>query len=243
MDDPSITRRLELSFCHCEAKSPAQPNEDSFAYDEDRQLFVISDGASISFDSALWSKLVVENFIAQPSIDADWFAHARQQFASAHSFDDLPWNKQAAYERGSFATLLGLAYDPETGKALITGVGDSIVVMIDNVDGWVTSFPYEDASQFRQDPVLLSTNPGAAGLPETALQPFSLFELPGTITLLLMTDALGAWCLEHGHEGAVQLAELTDVEDFREFLQLEQRDRRMRVDDATLMVLKLSAAP
>ena len=240
METPgAAARRLELVFCHCISKSSGQPNEDSCAYDEDRQIFVVSDGASISYDSALWSKILTGHFVKCPDVDEFWLELARKEFSEHHNFADLSWNKQAAFDRGSFATLLGIEFDPDKGKAHVLGVGDSVLVMIDDVDGWITSYPYEDPSQFRQDPILLSTKSGSAFVPEESIQPLQLSEHPGVVILLLMTDALGAWCLECKYERAIQLAELVDEEAFKDFLRTEQLAQRMRVDDATLMVLKL----
>lgn len=235
----AAARRLELVFLHCVAKSSGQPNEDNCAYDEDRQIFVVSDGASISYDSALWSKILTDHFVKCPEVDEPWLDLARKEFSGSHNFLDLPWNKQAAFDRGSFATLLGLKFDTDKGKADVLGVGDSVLVMIDDVEGWITSYPYEEPSQFRQDPILISTNSRSLFVPEESIQPLQLSEYTGVIRLLLMTDALGAWCLERGYEGAVRLTELDDEEEFKDFLRTEQNAQRMRVDDATLMVLKL----
>ena len=238
----AAARKLELVFCHCVAKSLVYPNEDCFAYDEDRQIFVISDGASVSYDSALWSKILTTRFVDYPDIDDKWLGLARQEFLSFHDLAEISWNKQAAFERGSFATILGLSYDPDLGKAHVLGVGDSVIVMIDDKDGWITSFPYEKVSDFRQDPILISSHSDTLFEREGTIKPLPLSEHTGTVTLLLMTDALGAWCLEHQYEGAVRLTTMIDNVDFRQFLQAEQQAGRMRIDDATLMVLKLGGA-
>jgi hypothetical protein len=238
----AAARKLELVFCHSVSKSSNHPNEDSFAYDEDRQIFVVSDGASISYDSALWSKILTERFVTNPKIDDEWLRLARQKFYKSHDFSELSWNKQAAFERGSFATLLGLSYDPYKGKAHILGIGDSVIVMIDDTDGCITSFPYEEVSQFRQDPILISTRSEPLFTHAESIRPLQITEHTGVVTLLLMTDAIGAWCLERGYEGAARLTELRDVELFGEFLRTEQQAQKMRIDDATLMVLKLGSA-
>lgn len=39
---------------------------------------------------------------------------------------NLPWNQQAAYDRGSFATLLGVSLDWTLRRARLTAVGDSV---------------------------------------------------------------------------------------------------------------------
>jgi len=68
----------------------------------------VSDGASVSFDSASWSRILARRFAQHPQFDPDWVAQAIADYAKLHDRDSLPWMQQAAFDRGSFASLLGV---------------------------------------------------------------------------------------------------------------------------------------
>ena len=65
--------------------------------------------------------------------------------------------QQAAFDRGSFASLLGVS-DRGDGRVGVLAIGDSLAVLCDG-DRVVASFPYELPEQFEARPQLLSTNP------------------------------------------------------------------------------------
>jgi len=222
------------------AKHDGDTNEDAWQCAH-KGAGAVSDGASVSFDSASWSRILVRRYAQNPRFDAAWVAGAIAAFAGLHNRDSLPWMQQAAFDRGSFASLLGIA-DHGAGRVGVLAVGDSLAVLCDG-DHVVASFPYEVPEQFNADPQLLSTNPAENKFLDG---PGCISELyrewdPGPLenpALLCVTDALGRWILsERGREPS-PIALLRGVGSRREFARLVKVERvagHMRRDDTTLL--------
>src|SRR3990167_3467482 len=106
---------LRLVFSATVPKDAAYPesNEDAFRYSEVDRRYAISDGASESFDAKTWATLLTERYLCEPGVSSAWAQEAVSEYKGKIDFDQLSWSKQAAYERGSFATLLGIEYDME----------------------------------------------------------------------------------------------------------------------------------
>jgi len=218
--------------------------EDALKMTADDSRLVISDGASESFDSKTWARLLVSSFVQCPELNESWLANAISRFAARFDFANLSWSKQAAFTRGSFATLL--AVDQSTGpdNVNITSVGDSLAVFLDSGE-LLQSFPYVQAEEFQQRPQLLSTNTISNTF--VTSQDFlanhqKTWSLQGRSdpVILCMTDALGAWALRHSQNGNPrwqQLAQIRDVTEL-ESLVIQERDAKtLRVDDTTLVLL------
>ncbi len=136
-------------------KADGQINEDAWQFSH-KGIGALSDGASISFDSASWARILVRHYARDPCFDGAWLAAASQEFAALHDRESLSWVQQGAFDRGSFASLLGLRRDE--ARIEVLAIGDSIAVLCD-ADRVVATFPYESPEQFDQRPLLLSTNP------------------------------------------------------------------------------------
>jgi hypothetical protein len=233
---------LTVLFEHTVPKHEDTPNEDKWRRSEDGNILALSDGATISFDAERWAQTLVEAFVADPVLTADWISAARESFAAAYDREELPWNMQAALDRGSSATLLGLTFSPDGCRAELTAIGDSVAVVVHDGD-WLTSFPYEKSEQFESTPVLLSSNP-AEGLnvatDPPSPQPIYLAEHPGKLHFLLMTDALGAWCLSNREENVLRLLAFKKPSDFEEFVTAERANGSLKRDDTTLIILGCS---
>ena len=227
---------------------PAYRNEDAFASSERKGVYAISDGASVSFDSASWSRILVRRFCQQPAPHPAWLRDAVSEFAAGHDREKMAWMEQAAFDRGSFATLLGLRDIEDTDFVKVFAVGDTIAVFCEGTH-ILHSFPYRSADQFDNSPTLICTNP--------TRNPFTLneefFQSRSTTwdcrgvrepVIVCMTDALGQWLLRQADQGANPVEVLNPFRtgrQFRRFVQGERRANRMRRDDATLLILRTRA--
>src|ERR1035437_11159350 len=96
------------------AFSGSIPKDDQYASDNEDALEIgpsrlaISDGASESFDSRSWAGILVSRFLADHSCSPAWVEEAVALYERLYAGQTLTWSKLAAYERGSFATLLGV---------------------------------------------------------------------------------------------------------------------------------------
>jgi hypothetical protein len=226
-------------------KSQGQRNEDKFQHNSRKGICALSDGASVSFDSEHWSEILVRRFAQEPTFSAEWLANAIAQFTKKYDRDSLPWMKQAAFDRGSFASLLGVCLSDDGNAVEVLAIGDSLAVLCDG-DKIKDTFPYREASQFDQRPQLLCTNPRENQFifEEDFLSgcfirwSFRGLEQP---LLLCMTDALGQWLLswnDSSHSPISILRKLETPKQFERFVHAERAAARMKKDDTTLLAIE-----
>lgn len=228
----------------------ADQNEDTRAVDAARGRIVVCDGASESFDAKGWASALRDLFVRTGTIDEPGLEAAIQQAAADHDVSTLSWSLQAAWERGSFATLLGVNWDV-TGRSLsLCCVGDSLFVLR-RLDGSTETFPYQTAEEFTQRPQLLSTIHAHnafvtnADFAAACLREWHVAS-DEEATVLCMTDALGAWLLGRLTDGDFtaldRLTGLRDEEELVHLVEFERSAGRMRRDDTTLVVARLTQA-
>lgn len=217
-------------------------NEDALLVAEDLAKIAISDGASESFDSKSWAKLVVQAFLESSDLNRAWVAELCRQYASLFDPASLSWSKAAAYQRGSFATLLGLEFNKDSKSIDALCVGDSQVVLLSN-GNFVDAYPYIEPRQFQQRPELLCSNlVYNQFILEQDFQlnhrrSWNLADIDQP-SLLCMTDALAEWALRMETQGDSKweaLLSISDVSELESLVLNEQREKRMHVDDVTLI--------
>lgn len=223
-----------------------EATEDAFGIATDAARIAISDGASESFDSKTWAQLLVDTYINSPQLKPDWLAEVIKQYNVRLDYSSLSWSKQAAFERGSFATLLGIEECATHSSVDILSVGDSLAVLLSGTN-IIDSFPYHNPQQFQQRPVLFCTTPllnsffGNSNFFSKHHKTWDLKDLYKP-TLLCMTDALGEWALRMAMENTPQWGELLSIREKAqlEALVLREREKKcMRVDDVTLISVAL----
>lgn len=217
-------------------------NEDCFSADEKSGHFALSDGASESYDSKRWAQLLTDRYLAAPDFTPDWVADAVRAYGRGVDFDSLSWSQQAAFDRGSYATLMTLACQPETNELDVFSIGDCLAVHC--VGGAKSAtFPFTTPEQFDARPELLSTRAEA-----NAFVAKSFFYKSHTVTwpcipgaqVLLVTDALGQCLLRDINGGGDVLQTLLDVCEHDEFESIVLALRAagdIRLDDTTLVRL------
>ena len=237
---------MKLEFSGTVPKDPEHPevNEDKFAFSGDGRRLALSDGASESFNSALWAEILTRKFSADPGVTPEWVTSALTEYSAAHDLPSMSWSGQAAFERGSFATLTGVVQCEEHQTVDILAVGDSITLLVDG-GKLIQAWPYDTPEKFKERPVLLATRPAHNDFvserhfltlhwktfhPDHLIRP----------RLLCMTDALGEWALRQAltcDPGLTGLLSLQTEEQLAELVLKERAEKRMRVDDSTLLIL------
>src|SRR5262249_37937052 len=132
-------------------------NEDSFQRSA-KGVYALSDGASVSFDSASWARILVRRYARNPEFTRKWLAAAIAEFPKLYDPDSWPWMPQASVDKGSSASLLGVRVFDGGQLIQILSIGDSLAVLCDG-DCIKATFPFSVASEFSRSPQLLSTNP------------------------------------------------------------------------------------
>jgi hypothetical protein len=217
-------------------KTDDDRNEDACSISRRRGVSALSDGASVSFDSAAWATILVRRYARNPRFDRVWLSGAIAEFAKLYDRENLPWMQQASFDRGSFASLLGVSH-MRCGIVHVLAIGDTIAVLCDG-DRILSSFPYTSPAQFDERPQLLSTN-AAENAFLNDIEPIRWnlreYERPA---LLCMTDALGQWVLAHRDEEQSPISVLRRIKSltgFQRFVADQRNAGRLRRDDTTLL--------
>ena len=223
----------------------ADRNEDAFMWSPQRSALALSDGASESFDSRLWARILVRLFFLKPVLSMARVDVAIAVFTRRHDPQSMSWSLQTAFDRGSFATLLGVAISPELDQARVLAIGDTLALLLDGTR-LVASFPYTDPEDFRRQPTLLSTRrehnsflerPDHTGA-STAVWRLDRLAQP---RIVCMTDAIAEWFLRRAQTdpsaGEILLG-IADIADLEALVARERESGRMRVDDSTVLILE-----
>jgi hypothetical protein len=237
-DDVRPPWRVQRAFSL--PKRNGEPNEDKWRESSDGTICAMSDGASVSFDPGSWAEILVSRFIDDSSVSRDWLAAAVAEYRSSYNRETMVWMQQAAFDRGSFATLLGVVWSTDCRNIRVIAIGDSLLAFVDGRD-LVQTIPYIEPSDFDQSPRLLSTNP----VENLALDDEALAEAWHDLNitshqapaLLLMTDAIGRWLLDQPDARRVSvLLDMSDDAAFEQFVERERVEGRLRKDDSTLVI-------
>ena len=238
-DHFGIPSRLGFLRAFSLPKREGQTNEDKWRTSKDGFVCGVSDGASVSFNSATWAEILVRRFVDDPCVSTAWVQSAVAEYQGGYDRNSMAWMQQGAFDRGSFATLLGLVYSPDCRNARVIAIGNSLFAFIDG-DKLVRTIPYLAPTEIDQAPHLLSTNPlenrswDDEDLNETWYDlNIGSHERP---SLLLMTDAVGRWMLEKPAERVAALLNISNDEDFSRLIDQERAERHLRTDDVTLVV-------
>lgn len=223
----------------------ADANEDAYCYSEELGRFAIGDGASESFDSKKWANLITSLFVENPSIDAEWVLNATQKYNNEIDYEQLSWSRQAAYDRGSFTTIVGITTNLQKQRAEIVGIGDSVAILLENRE-IIASFPITRSEQFSERPRLISTIHAHnlfIGSSTFVEGHFVTWDLQANSEILLMSDALACWCLNSVENREEDWRELLDIESLDSLSSLISRlryEKKIRIDDSTLLRLKMA---
>lgn len=206
-------------------------SEDIVKYTDN--IFALSDGASISFDSRSWADFLTDKFLKNQKVNQEWIKNAVEEYNQSYTVDKkLSWAQEEAFKKGSFATLLGLVFNPTTKIATITAIGDSSAICLVKGKGCI-AFPYETAEEFNRNPTLLSTVL-QKNKQVKALKKEWKIKNRERDKIFLMTDALAQWTLKD--KGNIKkLAELKDEGDFRHLINSEREAKNIKIDDCTLI--------
>jgi Protein phosphatase 2C len=233
----TVAREPSAYFTATVARDPGTPeqNEDICLFDEPAGVLAVSDGAGESFDPRRWACILAKSYLLRPDPALTWLGEAVAEYNSGYEREHMSWSAQAAFDRGSFATLLGM--HRHGGEVEVLAIGDSLAVLVDR-DQFVESFPYRQSSEFARRPSLLGTSIGSNCFlsQRDTSQILTRWNLVGLFSpvIMCMTDALGAWVLERPEERCAQLLEIRDTAGFQALVIDERGAGRLRTDDTTL---------
>lgn len=236
--------RFRIDFSASIPKDVTAPalNEDAWAHDDYLTCLALSDGASESYDSKSWARLLVDRYVDDQRFDAEWVSRAVKDYLSQVDFDRLGWAQQRAFDRGSYATLLGFALAENEVDLDILAVGDSLAVHIR--DGAILdTYPFTQPEEFDARPKLVSTKPAS----NTFLCDSDFFGSSSKTwgvrqgdVVFAVTDAVGQWFLSECRikPGIVDvLTKMTSETDFLVLVERLRAENRIKLDDSTFIRL------
>jgi hypothetical protein len=228
------------------SKEDGQETDDAIASCRSRGEYVLSDGASACYAGRAWARTLCRRFIRNGSVGPEWLAEARKEFRAGAMPSKEDWLGRIAFDRGSFATLLGFTINPREVQGI--AIGDTVLFLktADDVD----MYPRLFAEDFERDPLLLSSHVEYDLFERQALSfeahRFVICAPPDgwvNCQLLAMTDGLAAWVARSNDVAQISerlhgLLDLTDLQSLKELVDAEVAARRMRRDDVTLLVIE-----
>ena len=144
--------------------NPPAENEDAVAADAAGSRFAVADGASESWQSGEWAAHLAAAFVGRPPGPADfpaWLSATRLAWQPPVPKEAVAWYAEAKREEGSFATLLGVAFEcSERSGGWVwkaVAVGDSCLVRVRG-GRVVESFPVTAADTFDRNPPLVCSS-------------------------------------------------------------------------------------
>ena len=246
-------------FWHPKDREFAAEYEDAFRVGE-HGVVAVADGVSSAIFSRQWSNILTQGVIDSPpdlSNDqafAAWLADRREAWKESIDFSQLGFfQKQKLQEvGGAYSTLLWIELRPplvedESAEIELYGraIGDCCMFIVR--DGELAcKFPLELAEEFDADPLTIcSVNRNRDHLLDFESVEFACH--PGDL-IVLASDALAKW--------AYQRLEAEEDVDWDEFWSMSAEEwqgrvaslrelphgERMRVDDTTVVMLRLSSS-
>ena len=207
---------MRIAFAGSVSKDPAFPqhNEDAFAARFQVQKRSPSATVHPSHSIYTWANLLVRRYVQHPRVDAAWVAGAVVEYARGIDRRDLSWSAQGAFDRGTFATLLGIRYSPKRRSVQVVSVGDSLCVLLDGSEV-IETIPYVKADEFSQRPTLIATRNlngfvKAADFRSARRKSLSIRRMVRP-ALIMVTDALGEWALRQAEAGTPVWADLLAI--------------------------------
>lgn len=212
----------------------AAENEDAVQVSPSAGRFAVSDGASSSARSDVWSTILTEVFVTEAvdPLAPDVLPRLRRRWWDSVNGGALPWYAQEKLLQGASATFAGLVVGEDWYE--VQALGDSCFFHLRGGE-LLLAGPLERSSEFSRFPELVTTNNlGEPPAPWRAIRRHK----PGDV-LVLTTDALAKYLLgEYESTAAFDLPAVAGNSDHFPTFVTEARANGMPNDDATLCVVR-----
>jgi hypothetical protein len=210
--------------------------EDAVAGDPTIGRFAIADGASESYASGDWARLLVDAFIEHGPSE-DWLNAPQTAWKEQAVGSAVSWYAEEKFTRGGHATFLGLSIqiddDAATWEAI--AVGDACLFVMSHA-ALLTSFPLNRSSEFSSTPVLV----GSRGASPDWKRDRGTLQAGDVI--LIATDAVAQCLLESAESRTFIGPDLRGMEhedDFALWVAASRAAGRLRNDDVALGVIEV----
>jgi len=233
--------------------------QDNFSYNEAKNCFAIADGATQSFYSSIWSKLLVDYFCENPQIDKnnwqewlkpiqkEWLERVTAELKTAKSGNNPAWieieNRLNRFESAT-STFIGLQFIENQAKISI--VGDSCLFIFQG-DKLIKTYLLQKSADFNNRPGYFGSYPKNNNdyKPEFLDIPLKYEQDSDKLYFVLATDALAEYIFKYTEQQRDILTTLLTInseQEFENFVKSARQDDtiKMKNDDVTLMILEVS---
>ena len=233
--------------------------QDNFSYNEAKNCFAIADGATQSFYSSIWSKLLVDYFCENPQIDKNnwqewleliqqkWLEEVRAELEKAKSGNNFAWIEiynGLERSKSAISTFIGLQFIENQAKISI--VGDSCLFIFQG-NQLIQTYLLKKSTNFNDRPGYF----GSRSKNNDDYEPeFLDIELKykqhsDKLYFVLATDALAEYIFKYTEQQRDILTTLLTINSEQEFENFVKSARhngtiKMKNDDVTLMILEVS---
>ncbi|NCR59631.1 MAG: protein phosphatase 2C family protein [Microcystis aeruginosa LL13-06] len=228
--------------------------QDNFQSDTANNCFAIADGATQSFYSSIWSKLLVDYFCENPQIDKnnwqewleliqkEWLERVTAELKTAKSGNNPAWidiqNRLNRFESAT-STFIGLQFIENQAKISI--VGDSCLFIFQG-NQLIQTYLLKKSTDFNNQPEYF----GSRSKNNDHEPKFLDIELKykqdsDKLYFVLATDALAEYILKYTEQQRDILTTLLTIQEFENFVKSARQDDtiKMKNDDVTLMILEV----
>ena len=233
--------------------------QDNFSYNEAKNCFAIADGATQSFYSSIWSKLLVDYFCENPQIDKNnwqewleliqqkWLEEVKAELEKAKSGNNFAWIEiYNGLERSKSATSTFIGLQFIENQAKISIVGDSCLFIFQG-NQLIQTYLLKKSTNFNDRPGYF----GSRSKNNDDYEPeFLDIELKykqhsDKLYFVLATDALAEYIFKYTEQQRDILTTLLKINTEQEFENFVKSARhngtiKMKNDDVTLMILEVS---
>ncbi|BCU12447.1 protein phosphatase 2C domain-containing protein [Microcystis aeruginosa] len=232
--------------------------QDNFSYNEAKNCFAIADGATQSFYSSIWSKLLVDYFCKNPQIDKNnwqewlkpiqqkWLEKVTAELGKAKSDNNPAWieiqNCLSRFESAT-STFIGLQFLENQAKVSI--VGDSCLFIFQG-DKLIKTYLLQKSADFNNRPGYFGSYPKNNNdyKPEFLDIELKYKQPSDKLYFVLATDALAEYIFKYTEQQRDReiLTTLLTIQEFENFVKSARHDNtiKMKNDDVTLMILEVS---
>jgi len=240
--------------------------QDNFSCNEAKNCFAIADGATQSFYSSIWSKLLVNYFCENPQIDKNnwqewlkpiqqkWLEKVTAELGKAKSDNNPAWieiqNCLSRFESAT-STFIGLQFLENQAKVSI--VGDSCLFIFRG-NQLIKTYLLEKSTDFNNQPGYFgSRSKNNDHEPEFLDIKLKYKQHSDKLYFVLATDALAEYIFKYTEQRRDILTTLLKInpqqefdinsqQEFENFVTSARHDNtiKMKNDDVTLMILEVS---
>ena len=219
--------------------------EDFIGINEQNCRFAVADGATEAFDARSWAQRLAHNWVRSDSALTaetfhDWIAAEGLALHSSWNELTLPWYAEEKARKGSFAAFVGvefnLAAEVPSWKAI--ALGDACLFHCRD-GSLLKSLPLSDAASFNSAPLLVASDPALYRSSAHALV-IDSGACQNKDVLLLLSDAVAAWYLEHFEQSDFsRVVESNDEAAIVGFFENERAAGRIKNDDIAVVRLEI----